>query len=249
MHVTLHRPDRLFAAFIAAGLILGIAAPSQSVHAQTPDYAALIAAPDRTEADRQTDARRDPLKLLAFIGVKTGQIVLDMGAGGGYSTELMARAVGPDGKVYAQDDKMREKFAQRGGTPAMRNVTYVIRPFDDPVPPGVHDLDVITYFFAYHDSANLPIDRGVQNRKLFEALKPGGILVIADHAAKAGAGTSVTGTLHRIDEDTVKAEFAAAGFRLVAEGGFFRHPEDPRDGKVFRSPVPVDEFVLKFEKP
>ena len=64
------------------------------------DYAAIVAAPDRADSDRQTDKRRDPVKLLSFTGVKTGMTVLDMGAGGGYSTELMARAVGPSGKVY-----------------------------------------------------------------------------------------------------------------------------------------------------
>jgi predicted methyltransferase len=221
-----------------------------AAHAQTaPDYAALIAAPDRSEADRQTDARRDPVKLLSFVGVKPGQSVLDMGAGAGYSTELMARAVGPSGKVYGQDDKARERFEARAKTPAMTKVTYVVRPFDDPVPPDVKNLDVITYFFAYHDSVNLPIDRAGQNKKLFDALKPGGVLVIADHHAAAGAGISVTNTLHRIEESTVKSELTAAGFKLVAEGDFLRHPEDPRDGKVFRSPVPVDEFVLKFQKP
>ena len=221
----------------------------QISHAQTPDYAALIAAPDRSEADRQTDARRDPVKLLSFVGVKSGQTVLDMGAGGGYSTELMARAVGATGKVYGQDDKARERFEARAKTPAMANVTYVVRAFDDPVPPDVKNLDVVTYFFAYHDSVNLPIDRAAQNKKLFDALKSGGVLVIADHAAREGKGTTETNTLHRIEEKTVKDELTAAGFKFVAEGGFLRHPEDPRDGKVFRSPIPVDEFVLKFQKP
>ena len=60
------------------------------------DYAAIVAAPDRTEADVQTDKRRDPVKLLAFTGAHPGIKVLDMGAGGGYSTELMARAVAPE---------------------------------------------------------------------------------------------------------------------------------------------------------
>lgn len=225
------------------------ATSAQATSASTSDYAALMAAPDRTDADRQVDARRDPVKMLAFIGVKPGQSVLDMGAGAGYSTELMARAVGPTGKVYGQDDKAREKFEARAKTPAMKNVTYVVRPFDDPVPPNVRNLDIVTYFFAYHDSVNLPIDRAVQNKKLFDALKPGGILVIADHSARDGAGTSLTSTLHRIDESAVKSELAAAGFKLTAEGDFLRHSEDPRDGKVFRSPVPVDEFVLKFQKP
>ncbi len=229
---------------------LAVMAGFHTAHAQgAPDYAALVAAPDRSETDRQTDLRREPVKMLAFIGAKPGQSVLDMGAGGGYSTELMARAVGPSGKVYGQDDKTRERFEVRAKTPAMANVTYVVRPFDDPVPPGVRDLDFVTYFFAYHDSANLPIDRAVQNKKLFDALKPGGILVIADHSAREGKGISETNTLHRIEEAVVKAELTAAGFRFVSEGSYLRHPEDPRDGKVFRSPVPVDEFVLKFQKP
>ena len=68
-----------------------LAAPTPS---SAQDYAAIVAAADRSEADRQTDKRRDPVKLLAFTGVKAGMTVLDMGAGGGYSTELMARAVG-----------------------------------------------------------------------------------------------------------------------------------------------------------
>ena len=88
----------LFVLAVVAGL--AAAAPAKSF---AQDYAAIIAAPDRADSDRQTDKRRDPAKLLAFTGVKSGMTVLDMGAGGGYSTELMARAVGPGGKVYGQD--------------------------------------------------------------------------------------------------------------------------------------------------
>src|SRR5262245_15439750 len=77
-----------------AGLLAGAfvsAAPGQSV----PDHAAVVAAPDRSDAEREIDKRRDPVKLLAFTGVRPGMKVLDMGAGGGYSTELMARAASP----------------------------------------------------------------------------------------------------------------------------------------------------------
>ena len=89
------------------------------------DYAAIVAAPDRSDADRQTDRRRDPVKLLAFTGVRTGMTVLDMGVGGGYSTELMARAVGATGKVYGQDSadtnaRAKERFEARMKTPAMQ---------------------------------------------------------------------------------------------------------------------------------
>ena len=67
------------------------------------------------------------------------------------------------------------------------------------------------------------------NKKLFAALKPGGILVIADHSAKPGDGVSVAKTVHRIEESTLRREVEAAGFKFVDEGDFLRHPEDTRD--------------------
>jgi predicted methyltransferase len=236
---------------LAAVVALATAAPAQS---PAQDYAAIIAASDRSDADRQTDQRRDPVKLLAFTGVSAGMHVLDMGAGGGYSTELMARAVGEGGKVYGQDSadasaRAKERFEARMKTDAMRNVVVLARPFDDPLPAEVGDLDLITFFFFYHDTTYMPVDRAAMNKKLFAALKPGSFLVIADHSAKAGAGTSVGKTLHRIEESVLQSEIEAAGFKLVASADFLRHPEDPRDEPIFRPKVPVDEFVLKFQKP
>jgi predicted methyltransferase len=95
----------------------------------------------------------------------------------------------------------------------------------------------------------MPVDRARMNAKMYAALKPGGILIIADHSAKQGEGTSVAKTLHRIEEATLRQEIEAAGFKFVAEGDFLRHPEDPRDAPVFKPAVPVDEFVLKYQKP
>jgi len=221
-----------------------------TVRAQAaPDYAAIIAASDRSEADRKTDERREPVKVLAFTGAKPGMKVLDMGAGGGYSTEMMARAVTPGGTVYAQNGAASENFTKRAEGPAMKGVESLIRPFDDPTPPEVKDLDLITFFYAYHDTTFMPVDRAKMNKRLFEALKPGGVLVVADHSAKPGDGANVGKTLHRIEEATLKQEVEAAGFKLVASGDFLKHPEDPRDKPVFRPAVPVDEFILKFEKP
>jgi len=240
------------APFVLAIVAALVAAVPASSFAQ--DYAAIVAAPERAEADRQTDKRREPVKLLAFTGVKSGMTVLDMGAGGGYSTELMARAVGPGGKVYGQDAadasaRAKERFEARMKTDAMKNVVALARPFDDPLPAEVHDLDLITFFFFYHDTTYMAVDRAAMNRKLFAALKPGGFLIVADHSAKPGSGTSVGKTLHRIEESALKGEVEAAGFRLVASGDFLRHPEDPREKPVFRPETPVDEFVLKFQKP
>ena len=96
----MHRPGLMPSAILALAAIL-MATASTGTRAQ--DAATIVAAPDRSDADRQTDARRDPLKLLAFSGVRPGMKVLDMGAGGGYSSELLARAVAPSGTVYAQN--------------------------------------------------------------------------------------------------------------------------------------------------
>src|SRR5246127_5666857 len=129
--------------------------------AQAPDYVQLTAAPDRSTADRQADKRRDPLPFLEFAGVRPGMKVLDMGAGGGYSTELMARAVAPNGVVYGQNpadigERAKTRFDARLKTPAGKNIVSVARPFDDPLPADVRDLDLITFLFFYHDTTYMP---------------------------------------------------------------------------------------------
>jgi predicted methyltransferase len=236
------------AALFAAGLGAG------SARGQTPDYAALLAAPDRSDADRAADKRRDPIPFLVFAGVRPGMKVLDMGAGGGYSTELIARAVAPNGMVYGQNpadigEKPKTAFAARLKTPAMKDAAADERPFDDPVPPDVRDLDLVTFLFYYHDTTYMNVDRAAMDKKLLAALKPGGLLVIADHSALPGQGTSVGKTLHRIEESTLRQEVEAAGFKFVAEGNFWRSTEDTHDFPSYRPTVPVDNFVLKFQKP
>jgi predicted methyltransferase len=247
------RPIVLALAALAA---VGLGATGAGAQGAAPDYAAIIAAGDRSAADRENDKRRDPVKLLAFTGVRTGMKVLDMGAGAGYSTELMARAVGPTGIVYGQntpDQGARGKAAleARLQTPAGKNIVGLWRAFDDPLPADVSGLDLVTYFFFYHDTTYMQVDRALMNRKLFAVLKPGTFMVIADHSAKAGDGASVGRTLHRIEESVVRREVEAAGFKLVAEADFLRKPEDTRDFNV-QPPAPgksVDEFILKFQKP
>lgn len=250
---SVRRRASFMGALVSLAMLATQAAPAQD--AKAPDYEAIVAAPDRADADRQVDPRRQPAKMLAFTGVKTGMKVLDMEASAGYSTELLARSVGPSGVVYAQDSAavierfVKDKFDIRAQKPAMKNVVHVVRDFDDPIPPEVSGLDMITFFFAYHDITYMQVDRAAMNKKMFAALKPGGFLIIADHSAKPGDGINVAKTLHRIEESTLRQEIEAAGFKLVAEGDFLRHPEDPREAAVFRPQVPTDEFVLKYQKP
>lgn len=218
---------------------------------------AVVAAPDRSDADRKADEHRHPAQLIDFAGVKPGMTVLDLMAGGGYTTELLARAVGKTGKVYAQNapgapEKALAAMAERMKKPVMANVVAASTPIDAPLPEGVHDVDLVTFVLNYHDVAWLPVDRAKMNKALFAGLKHGGTLIVVDHAAKPGSGDPATvgKSLHRIEESTVVSELEAAGFKKEAEGDFLRQPNDPKDAPFFKmNDAPTDQFVLKFKKP
>ncbi len=236
-------------AFIAMAILAGGSALSIAAPARAQDYQTLMAAPDRSDADRQNDTKRHPVELLAFAGVKSGWRILDMGAGAGYSTELMARATGTTGKVWAQNATEPEKFLARLKTQVMSNVTQLVRPFDDPVPADVGNLDLVTFFNFYHDTTYMQVDRAKMNKAILAALKPGGYFVLTDWSAKPEDGANVGKTLHRIAEHSLREEVEAAGFKFVEDAQFLRHPEDARDTIIFKNPTPVDEFALKFQKP
>jgi predicted methyltransferase len=238
-----------------AAVLAGCAGMAPQSWEVTPEIRAVVASPDRSAADRKTDERRKPELLLAFAGVKPGMNVLEVGAGAGYSAELLARSVGPQGVVYALNSPeaiarfIKTRFDERAAKPVMRNVVKLVREFDDPVPADVRKLDLATMLFEYHDTPAAGIDRAKMNRAIFAALKPGGHFVVADHAAKAGSGLSACKTLHRIDEAVLRQEVEAAGFKFVASADFLRNPHDPRDTSSLRATIPVDAFVLKFVKP
>lgn len=212
-------------------------------------YEKIVESPERSAADRKNDERRKPVEMLSFIGVRPGMVALDVSAAGGYTTELLARAVGPKGRVYGQTraPDPRQRLAQRN----MKNIVPVVRPFESPAPPEValNALDLVTVMFNYHDFGHMAVDRARMNAAIFEALKPGGLYIVADHAGRPGTGISESGTLHRVEEAFVVREVEAAGFRLVARGDFMRNPADPRDRNTPQPPMPKDEFVLKFVKP
>jgi predicted methyltransferase len=219
----------------------------------------VVAAPDRSEADRQLDAGRKPVELLTFLGVAPGMRVADLAAGGGYTTELLARAVGDTGTVYGQNTKFILGFAEKAWTersskPVMKRVVRVDSELDEPLPANVRDLDLVTLVLFYHDTVWLETDRPRMNRNVFGALKSGGAYVIVDHSAKPGDGVSVVKSLHRIEQSRVLAEVQEAGFVLDAEGDFLRDPSDTLDWSA--SPRTAgerrghsDRFVLRFKKP
>jgi len=187
--------------------------------------------------------------------------VADLGAGGGYTTELLARAVAPGGVVYAQNPAGFLKFVgdawkTRLERPAMRGVVRVDRELGAPLPPEATGLDAVVMNAIYHDTAWLEVDRAAMNRAVFAALRPGGAYVVIDSSARAGTGAADSKTLHRIDEALVRAEVEAAGFRLAAEGSFLRNAEDARDWNAAPPAAAAagkrgtsDRFVLRFVRP
>lgn len=224
-------------------------------------WKALVGAPDRSEADRKLDPGRRPAAMLAFLDPKPGMKAVDLGAGPGYTTELLARAVGPAGVVYMQNDPrwlpfLEDSLAERMTHPAMKGVVRSDVPFDDPIPAEARDLDLAVMNVIYHDIVNMPVDRARMNKIVFNALKPGGVYAVVDSSARDGSGLADTRALHRIDEKVVEQEVVAAGFRLAARGDFLRNKEDARDwnaspgaaaqaGKRGQS----DRFALKFVRP
>lgn len=220
---------------------------------------AIVDAPDRSDSDRALDGGRKPAELLAFAGVEPGQRVLDLCAGGGYTAELLARAVGPRGVVYGQNPKFVLGFAEKAwterlATPVMKHAVRIDAELDAAWPPELTNLDVVTLVLFYHDTVWLGTDRAKLNQNVHAALKPGGAYVIVDHTAKAGDGVSAVKTLHRIEESVVKAEITQAGFVLDSQADFLREPSDTKDWSA--SPREAgerrgqsDRFALRFKKP
>jgi predicted methyltransferase len=185
--------------------------------------------------------------------------VADLGAGGGYTTELLARAVGANGVVYAQNSQavlgfVGDAWKARLARPVNAHVIRVDREPDSPLPPDARDLDLVVTNAVYHDLVWMKADRAAMNRAVLAALRPGGAYVVIDSSARPGTGAADAQTLHRIDEQLVKDEVTAAGFRLEKEGDFLRHPDDTRDWNV--SPRAAgerrgtgDRFALRFVKP
>jgi predicted methyltransferase len=241
----------------AGGAIGGIyAMPQESVTAASPHVLAAVADPRRPDADRARDDLRHPADILAFANVRAGQRIADIGPGGGYYTRLFAVAVGDGGRVYGIDranaapDRPRPILAVAAQYP---NVTVLQDGYQNWTAP--EQLDTVFVSQIYHDFfyPQLGVDAAAINRAVFNALKPGGLYVVIDHAAVAGTtiDTNPQTSLHRIDEAQVRREVEAAGFVFDGDSAVLRNPADIRELRVFEGDIRghTDQFALRFRKP
>jgi predicted methyltransferase len=247
--------NRLSCIALATVLGFGCATP-------TPRLAPseLVSAADRTDRDRSMDSARKPQETITFLRVTSGIRVAEVGAGGGYTTELLARAVGPSGAVFAQDSPtwsgpgLEKAWQERLGRPVNGRVQHVMRDWEDPLPPEARNLDGVYIVMAYHDVVAEKHDADRMNRAIFDALRSGGLYVVIDNSAKDGSDPSVPASLHRIDEAQVRSQVEKAGFRLEKTSDFLRNVNDDRTWAVDPPPTDArahtqDRFALRFVKP
>jgi predicted methyltransferase len=189
--------------------------------------------------------------------------VLDLNAATGWYTEILARAVGPSGRVIAHNHPAARTtlpaadFDARYGGDRLPNVEQIfVRHNDLHLPPD--SVDIVLMSIVYHDTYWHrdgiewgPIDREALLASLRAALKAGGIVGVVDHYAAAGRDPfeSVMAA-HRIDPAVVRRDFVAAGFAPDGESDVLRNRNDDYSLSVFDAAVVgrTDRFVLRFRK-
>ena len=232
-----------------------LAAQAQTVPAP---IATALADSGRPAADKERDASRHPGEILAFAEVAPGEKVADFIMGGGYWTRILSGIVGPDGKVYAYQPaefiKFRAAYAdeQKAAVEGRANVvpsSDSLAAFSFPEP-----LDAIVTVQNWHDlhlKMSPPGAAARIGKKLYDSLKPGGVLLVIDHVANADPGFAVPDKLHRIDPAAARAELEGAGFKFEGELPLLRNPADPHTANVFDPAIrgKTDQFIDKFRKP
>lgn len=260
------RALRLTALAVILALPGGGNAKPAAAHAESAsaaaDVAAAVSAPGRPEDQVKLDAVRKPVEVLKFGGLKRGDIALDLFAGGGYYTEIMARAVGPRGGVLAWqpagflNDKAKAGWADlRKRTPNAGLIMVSSGAFT--LPRDAFDFVMIhlNYHDVYWQSAKYsygPLDPNAFLRTVYESMKPGAAIEVIDHVAAPGGDVrAVVDKLHRIDPAVVKADFKRAGFVLDGESSLLRNPADDHSKLVFDPAIRgnTDRVVYRFRKP
>jgi predicted methyltransferase len=241
------------AIFFGAALC-ALAVSGAAVAADVPGYVAkAVADPSRPQTDSVRDSLRAPAETLAFTGVKPGMTVAEFFPAGGYYTRMISDVVGPKGKVYGIDNAKWDKGedAKMAAEPGHANVSIQLVKFGEFNLPQKVDLVWTTQ--NYHDlhvAEYGPVDIAAFNKRVYDALKPGGIYFILDHQANPGTDDAQIAKVHRIEKSQVIKEVTAAGFKLAGESNVLHRTTDDHT-KGSSDPAiksHTDQFLLKFQK-
>ena len=241
------------AIFLGAALCT-FALAGAALAAGVPAYdAKAVADPSRPATDSSRDALRLPGETLAFVGVKPGMAVAEFFPSGGYYTRMISDVVGPKGKVYGIDNPKWDKGedAKMAAEPGHSNVSIQLVKFGEFSLP--QKVDVVWTTQNYHDlhvAEYGPVDIADFNKRVHDALKPGGIYFILDHQANPGTDDAGIAKVHRIEKSQVIKEVTAAGFKLVGEGNALHRTTDDHT-KGSSDPAiksHTDQFMLKFRR-
>lgn len=220
--------------------------------------AALTAAAGRSDEDKTRDASRKPAEVLSFLGLETGDVVLDLIASGGWYSVAAAIATGPEGKVYAQNPaaalQLRDGAYETEITArlAANNLPQIERLNSEIADLGVPDgsIDVAITALNFHDVYNgfgAPTAIGML-LALKAKLKPGGVLGVIDHAGDPDGDNKAH---HRIDPALAVAAAEAAGFTVERNDELLAGTDDDHRKNVFGPATrgKTDRFILKLVKP
>lgn len=249
---------RLGLALVGMSLAAALPASVLAAASASETIAKAVADPARPEADRARDGDRKPAEVIALTGIHHDAVIAEMLPGQGYFTRILSKVVGPKGVVYAwMNVPANVPAGGRDPAAALRvlaadpNYSNVKLANLDPATPLPQPVDLVWTSLNYHDMHNRPgADLAMQNKMVWDALKPGGLYLVIDHAAENGSGKRDTQTLHRIDPELVKQEVTSVGFKLVTDSKLLQHTGDDR--KLPSSQVArgnTDQFLFIFQKP
>jgi predicted methyltransferase len=245
----------MFRRFRTVGAAFALLTISACAASTAPNAA--ISDPSRPAADVARDAARKPGEMIAFATLQSGDKVLELLPGGGYFTRIFSKVVGPQGHLYAAVPDPKSPDAEPAAAaiaaePGYGNISVV--PITNEALAALPPLDLIWTSWNYHDLhlSRVHADMAKLDKLWFSILKPGGVVVIVDHAALPGAPPVETADkLHRIDPAVVKAEMTAAGFVFDGESDVLRNSADRHTLIVFDPSIrgKTDQFAYRFKKP
>ncbi len=246
---------------LAALLLAGLSACAQHRATNSELIQAALSDPARSAADRQRDQRSHPEEILRLLDIGRGDAVFDVFGGGGYYAELIARVVGPQGRVYLHNNNaylkyvgeaLDKRLAAHHPPQLLRHdrETYNLDIAPDSLDAAMIIMSFHDLFFADEENGWCQIDYPGFMQQIRRGLKADGVFLIVDHVADAGSGIGVAQSLHRIEPDYAVRALAAQGFELVDHSDVLRNAQDDHSSSVFDPAIRgnTDRFVMLFRK-